>query len=60
LNERTFKDAVDADWAKARSYGITGVPSFVAGNQKLVGAHPYEILEKLIVAAGGKLVTESN
>jgi len=54
LNERTFKDAVDADWAEARRYGITGVPSFVAGNQKLVGAHPYEILEKLVVAAGGK------
>jgi predicted DsbA family dithiol-disulfide isomerase len=54
LSERTFKDAVDADWAKARRYDITGVPSFVAGNQKLVGAHPYEILEKLVVAAGGK------
>jgi len=48
LNERTFKDAVDADWAKARRYGITGVPSFVARNQKLVGAQPYEILEKLV------------
>jgi predicted DsbA family dithiol-disulfide isomerase len=54
LNGRTFKDAVDADWTKARQYGITGVPSFVAGNQKVVGAHPYETLEKLIVAAGGK------
>ena len=54
LNEREFKDAVDADWAKARRYGITGVPSFVAGNQKLVGAHPYEILEKLVIAAGAK------
>ena len=48
LTERTFKDAVDADWAKARRYGITGVPSFVARNQKLVGAQPYEILEKLV------------
>jgi len=55
LNERTFKDAVDADWSEARRYGITGVPSFVAGNQKkLVGAHPYEILEKLVLAAGGQ------
>jgi predicted DsbA family dithiol-disulfide isomerase len=53
LNDRTFKGAVDADWAKARRYGITGVPSFIAGNQKLIGAHPYEVLEKLIIAAGG-------
>src|SRR5436190_13980442 len=34
LTERTAKAAVDADWEKARQYGITGVPSFVAGNQK--------------------------
>jgi predicted DsbA family dithiol-disulfide isomerase len=54
LTERTFKDAVDADWAKARRYGITGVPSFVAGNQKVVGAHPYEVLEKLVIAAGAE------
>jgi predicted DsbA family dithiol-disulfide isomerase len=54
LSERTFKESVDADWARARQYGITGVPSFVAGNQKLVGAHPYEILLKLVVAAGAK------
>ena len=54
LTERTFKQAVDADWEKARRYGITGVPSFVAGNQKLTGAHPYEVLQKLMLAAGAK------
>jgi predicted DsbA family dithiol-disulfide isomerase len=52
LTQRTFKDAVDADWEKARRYGITGVPSFVAGNQKVSGAHPYEVLEKFLLAAG--------
>jgi predicted DsbA family dithiol-disulfide isomerase len=55
LTERTFKEAVDADWAKARGYGITGVPSFVAGNQKVVGAHPYEVLERLVIAAGARI-----
>jgi predicted DsbA family dithiol-disulfide isomerase len=54
LMDRTFKEAVDADWDRARRYGITGVPSFVAGNQKLAGAHPYEILAQLVVAAGAK------
>ena len=29
LDERRFKDAVDADWAKSHSYGVTGVPTFV-------------------------------
>ena len=52
LTERTFKSAVDADWDRARGYGITGVPCFVAGNQKVVGAQPLEILEQLVVAAG--------
>src|SRR6201988_2497838 len=30
LEERRFKEAVDADWAKSHQYGITGVPTFVA------------------------------
>jgi predicted DsbA family dithiol-disulfide isomerase len=51
LMERTQKDAVDADWALARSYGITGVPSFIAGGRKVVGAQPYSTLEKLIAIA---------
>jgi predicted DsbA family dithiol-disulfide isomerase len=55
LVERTFKDAVDADWEQARLYGITGVPSFVVGDQILVGAQPYDILEKFMIAAGARL-----
>ena len=50
LTERTFKDAVDADWEQARRYGITGVPSFVAGGRKLVGAHSYDVLERFVIA----------
>src|SRR6187397_2299946 len=30
LTERCFEDAVDADWAKSRQCGVTGVPTFVA------------------------------
>ena len=48
LTKRTFKDAVDADWMLARQSGITGVPSFIAGKYKVVGAQPYDVLADLI------------
>jgi predicted DsbA family dithiol-disulfide isomerase len=51
LEKRTFESAVDADWDKARAYGVTGVPTFVAGQQGVVGAQPYEVLERLVTEA---------
>ena len=52
LTERRFKDEVDADWAKSHSYGVTGVPTFVAARYGVVGAQPYEVLVELIEKAG--------
>ncbi len=52
INTRSFKDAVDADWRKSRAYGVTGVPTFVAGRQGVVGAQPYEVLEELLIGVG--------
>jgi predicted DsbA family dithiol-disulfide isomerase len=54
LTERRFKDAVDADWAKSHQYGVTGVPTFVAGGYGVVGAQPYEVIEQLLDRAGAK------
>jgi len=48
LESRRFKDAVDADWQKSQQYGVTGVPTFVAGGYGVVGAQPYEVLEQLV------------
>ena len=48
LEKRTFKEAVDADWELSRQYGVTGVPTFVAGRYGVVGAQPYEALEQLV------------
>jgi predicted DsbA family dithiol-disulfide isomerase len=48
LEKRTFKAAVDADWALSRRYGVTGVPTFVVGRYGVVGAQPYEALEQLV------------
>ena len=54
LVERRFKDAVDADWAKSHQYGVTGVPTFVAGGYGVVGAQPYEVLEELLDKVGAQ------
>ncbi len=48
LTDRTFKDAIDADWSRSHQVGVTGVPTFVAGGYGVVGAQPYEALEQLI------------
>lgn len=52
LDDRPFKDAVDADWELSRQYGITGVPTFVADGRGVNGAQAYEVLERLVNAAG--------
>jgi predicted DsbA family dithiol-disulfide isomerase len=54
LEGRDFGDAVDADWARSREWGITGVPTFVAGGHGVVGAQPYEVLEQLMGQAGAR------
>jgi predicted DsbA family dithiol-disulfide isomerase len=51
IEKRTHKAAVDADWEKSRSYGVTGVPTFVVGERGVVGAQPYEALEELVKSA---------
>ncbi len=48
LTDRTFKDAIDADWSRSHQVGVTGVPTFVAGGYGVVGAQPYEALAQLI------------
>jgi predicted DsbA family dithiol-disulfide isomerase len=52
--ERRFKGTVDEDWEKSRAYGVTGVPTVVAGGQGVVGAQPYEVLEQLMKAVGAE------
>lgn len=48
LQTRRFKEAVDSDWARARQMGITAVPTFVIDRRGVVGAQPYEVLEKFL------------
>jgi len=52
LDQRTYRQAVDADWDRSRLMGIRAVPTFVLNDRRLVGAQSYEALEKMAVAAG--------
>ena len=52
LEKRTFKDFVDEDWSKSHQYGVTGVPTFVAAGHGVVGAQPYDTLEKFLESVG--------
>lgn len=51
LDSRRFRDAVDADWDLSHKMGITAVPTFVFDQRAVVGAQPYEVLERLIRGA---------
>jgi len=51
LAERQYQSEVDADWQRSRSMGVTGVPTFLVGQQALVGAQPFEQLVQLIETA---------
>ncbi len=53
LVSRMFKDEVDADWKRCRNLGITGVPTFMIDGFAVVGAQPFEELERLVRQANG-------
>ena len=40
IEKRVFREAVDADWTRSHDLSITGVPTFVIGDRKVVGAQP--------------------
>ncbi len=51
-----FQQQVDHDWDYSRAKGITAVPTFMADSRTVVGAQPYEALEKLVSAAGASRI----
>ena len=52
LDRRSYREAVDRDWQRSRSMGITAVPTFVIEDRRLVGAQSYKALESMLVSAG--------
>jgi predicted DsbA family dithiol-disulfide isomerase len=49
LEKRIFKDAVDSDWKRSREMGVTAVPTFMMNRKAVVGAQPYDVLERFLV-----------
>jgi len=59
LRTRSFRGAVDQDWARSREMGIHAVPTIVLNGQRLVGAQPYESMVRLVGASGiGRRITK--
>jgi predicted DsbA family dithiol-disulfide isomerase len=52
LQSRKFREAVDADWARSRRLEITAVPTFVIGEQRVVGFQPLAMLEAFLKSCG--------
>lgn len=52
LENRQCESTIDAHWVRARSEGVTGVPTFMADGFGVVGAQPYEALEGLMSRVG--------
>jgi protein-disulfide isomerase len=48
LTEGKFKDAVTSDLSQSKDDGATGTPTFIISGQKLVGAQPFSVYDKLI------------
>lgn len=49
----TYSAAVQADLADVRRLGFTGTPTFVIGNQRIVGAQRFEVFQAAIEAILG-------
>jgi predicted DsbA family dithiol-disulfide isomerase len=48
LDAGDYRQAVDRDWQRSRSMGITAVPTFNLNGRQLVGAQPYAALADLV------------
>ena len=48
LLSRKYKDAIDEDWRRCAALKVNAVPTFLAGRYMMVGAQPYEELERLV------------
>ena len=51
LSDRSFQQAVNDDWQRCYSLGVSAVPTYLSEGLAIVGAQPYEQLERLVTEA---------
>ena len=59
LSDRTFQQPVNDDWQRCYSLGVTAVPTYLSEGLAIVGAEPYEQLERLVTEVGAVRLTVS-
>lgn len=59
LSDRTFEQPVNDDWQRCYSLGVTAVPTYLSEGLAIVGAEPYEQLERLVTEAGAVRLTDT-
>jgi predicted DsbA family dithiol-disulfide isomerase len=47
--QKKYSQAVKKDWADSREMNILSVPTFIIGQNRLVGARPYEIMKTFLI-----------
>ena len=57
LSDRTFQQPVNDDWQRCHSLGVSAVPTYLSEGLAIVGAEPYEQLERLVTEAGATRLT---
>lgn len=50
VDSNRYRDAIAADMARVRRLGLNGTPSFIIGEQRIIGAQPVEVFEQAIEA----------
>lgn len=48
VDSTTYYAAIDADMRRVRDLGLNGTPSFIIGEQRVIGAQPIEVFEQAI------------
>ena len=48
IMEKSYAEAVDADWRRSRALDVTAVPTVRYGDRRLVGFQPYQAYRTLI------------
>ncbi len=59
MSDRTFQQAVNDDWQRCHSLGVSAVPTYLSEGLAIVGAEPYERLERLVTEAGAARLTDT-